>query len=1035
MKKILALFILAVACHTAQSQAGSLDSSFGQNGLVRTSFPSTARSSGPAFEVIPDAIGRVYVVFFLGGFTAISRHLSDGAIDVSYGQNGYSLPIQITSSAALMQPDGKIVLAGGVIMNGNPDIAVARVNTDGTLDNSFAGDGIQNTDIAMDTEGASDLALQPDGKIVVVGQAAGDFAVVRYNSDGSVDNSFSGDGIELTNFGGPDESARGVAIQPDGKIVVAGNAVAGTNVFGVARYLPDGTPDNSFSFDGKTTILIGNFCFAAAVAMQSDGKIVVAGGAFSAGNPGFALARLNTDGAPDNSFSGDGQLITDLGPFDDRAQAVVIQGDGKIIAGGYTAGLGPSGFALVRYNTDGTPDNTFSGDGVVITDISSSLDLLFSLALMADGRIVAGGYASSQYAVVRYLSNGMPDNSFDGDGIVTGGFPDGTTAYQASAVQSDGKIVVAGSAFIDDRSAFAIARYNTDGSLDNSFSDDGLQVVTFEINGFNIANAVTILADGKIVVAGSASNGSNADFGIARLNPDGSPDNSFSGDGKVLVDLRGEDDFGEDMRIQSDGKIVVAGYSYSGGSQDFALVRLNTDGTLDNSFSGDGKVFTDFAVSEMATAMIIQPDGKIVAVIVTNWQFGNTNIVIARYNTNGELDPSFDFDGKVMTDYAGGADWAGAVALQTDGKILIAGNVTDNSGNDFALARYNANGSLDNSFSGDGMLIFDGGGTYENATSVAIQTNGKILVGGYLVEESGGNFAVLRFNADGTVDNSFSEDGIAVTDFGLGEDIIESLSISGNRVYAAGRTSYYGTFHGALAAYFIEGLCTISATIPNATTLNSGVNANTVYIGYAPASDLTLTVQVSGGTAPYSYVWSNGSTSSSITVMPVVATTYTVTVTDANGCITTASRLVNVIDVRCGNKLDKVLVCNVPPGYPANSSTNCVAANAVDEMLRKGSYLGNCTLQNLVTSKAMQPGLNLIASPNPTRSSFTLDIRSSNYERAELIVWDATGKLVERINVLPNSIIKLGAAYKQGVYMIELRQGDEKVNMKLLKIE
>ena len=1036
MKHLLLVFIVAIACYTAKSQVGHLDPSFGNNGLVRTIFPSGSNKVTIVRDIFPGPGNTVYMVLSAGEITHICRHLPNGALDLSYGDNGFSVPIKMTEPGAAMQADGKIVVVGTVFITQH-DFIVARFNTDGTLDNSFAGDGVQNIDVDYNDDKGKAVAVQPDGKIVVVGEANYDFTLIRYNPDGTLDYSFSEDGIASTDLYGYRDEAIGIVVQNDGKLVVAGaTTFANTAHMGVARFLPDGNIDNSFSDDGKTAILVGTFRSSVdAIALQGDGKILLAGNmtdaAFSANLADFAIVRLNTDGTLDNSFSGDGKQTTDFGLLrEDRGHAIVVQNDGRIVAAGFTNFNGAYAFALARYNTDGTLDNSFSGDGKVITDIGPISDVPYALTLMADGKAVAGGAAfDAGYASVRYNLDGTPDNSFDGDGIVIGGVPTGYTAFYASAVQPDGKILAAGTTLINNEYHFTVVRYNTDGSYDNSFSGDGKLLVETLSEGGNFCYAMKLQSDGKIVLGGSGRHGIEIDFAIARLNPDGSLDNSFSGDGKALVGLAGYGESVYAMDIQADGKIVVAGFTYFNYQADIVLARLNTDGTLDNSFSNDGIVMTDFGTdNDVANAMIIQPDGKIIVAGVTNYPI--FDIAMARYNANGDLDPTFDLDGKLITDFFGGRDWVSAMALQSDGKIVVAGGYTDFD-DDIALTRYNTDGSLDNSFSDDGKLIFDAGYSIEGADAVAIQTDGKILVGGVVHGSSKYDLAMFRFNTDGTADNSFSDDGIEVKDLGFDEDLIRSISISGNRVYAAGQSVVGNSSYGILAAYLIGATCTITASIPDAMTMTTGVNTNTVYIGYTPASDLTLSVQASGGTSPYSYSWSNGATTSSITVFPLTATTYTVTITDANGCSTTASKSVNVVDVQCGN--NKVLVCKVPPGNPSNASTTCIAANAVDEQLRNGSYLGNCTQQNLITAKATAPYLQLVASPNPASNVFTLTIRSNNYEQAELIVWDVSGRLIERINVLPNTIVKIGAAYRHGVYMVEVRQGNERVSLKLLK--
>jgi uncharacterized delta-60 repeat protein len=214
----------------------------------------------------------------------------------------------------------------------------------GDLDLTFSGDGKQRTDFGFGDSRAAAIARQPDGKIVAVGADRGDLALARYNPNGSLDTSFSGDGKQTTDFGGCCDGANGVALQDDGKIVVVGGGG-----FALARYNPNGSLDTSFSGDGKQTTSFTAVDVANGVTIQGDGKIVAVGRAGDFGVTDFALARYNPNGSLDTSFSGDGRQTTDFGG-DDGANGVAIQGDGKIVAAG--VGPGPNGtndFALARY--------------------------------------------------------------------------------------------------------------------------------------------------------------------------------------------------------------------------------------------------------------------------------------------------------------------------------------------------------------------------------------------------------------------------------------------------------------------------------------------------------------------------------------------------------------------------------------------------------------------------------------------------------------------------------------------------------------
>ena len=390
-------------------------------------------------------------------------------------------------------------------------------------------------------------------------------------ASGSLDSSFGSDGKVITVFGTSNESANSIAIQSNGKIVVAGSSSNGTNnEFTVTRYNTDGSLDSSFDSDGKVTTTIGSNADAFSVAIQSDGKIVLAGNAIIGGRDEIAVARYNTDGSLDSSFDSDGKVTTTIGEAD-YAASVVVQSDGKIVVAGSSATGGDSNFALIRFNTDGSLDSSFDP---AVTPIGSANDEAYSVAIQSNGKIVVAGYsdngAQRVFAVARYNTDGSLDSSFNSDGKVTTAIGSDDLA-KSVAIQSDGKIVVAGSSSNGSDNDFALIRYNTDGSLDSSFASDGKVITVFGSSG-EFANSVALQSDGKIVVAGSSDNGAQRVFAVARYSADGSLDSSFDSDGKVTTAI-GSGDFAFSVAIQSDGKIVVVGSSNNGSDDDFAILR------------------------------------------------------------------------------------------------------------------------------------------------------------------------------------------------------------------------------------------------------------------------------------------------------------------------------------------------------------------------------------------------------------------------------------------------------------------------------
>ncbi|MBI5934516.1 MAG: hypothetical protein HY867_12480 [Chloroflexi bacterium] len=392
-----------------------------------------------------------------------------------------------------------------------------------------------------------------------------------------------------------------------------------------------GELDTTFDGDGKVITDLGGTEAIFDIAIQPDGKIVAAGYKNTSSGYDFAVARYNLDGSLDASFDSDGVVITDALSTDNTGYAVAIQTDGKIVvAGNVCYGSNNCDFALARYNSDGSLDASFDGDGIVVTYIASSSDTCHAVALQTDGKIVALGITGSlgiqtSYIVVRYNSDGSLDPSFDGDGkaVVRVGYLD----YPSDvAIQANGKIIAAGTSTLSkayQENRISLIRLNEDGSPDSGFGDAGELILDFSYSG---AKAIALVPkNGKIVVAGT----SNNNFAAARLNEDGSFDVTFDGDGKVITDF-GNRDVGNAVAIQQDGKTVVAGIIGDGGTENFALARYNRDGSLDTSFSGDGKLTTDIQGMDWVFSMALQADAKIVLA-----GSSGTNFALARYDEGG----------------------------------------------------------------------------------------------------------------------------------------------------------------------------------------------------------------------------------------------------------------------------------------------------------------------------------------------------------------------------------------------------------------
>lgn len=374
------------------------------------------------------------------------------------------------------------------------------------------------------------IALQLDGKMVVAGFTSNgtdnDFAIVRYNPDGTLDTGFGGTGKITTDFGGATDEAGCIAIQLDGRIVVGGftySGGGGSNI-ALARYASDGSLDSTFGVGGKVITDFGGsedgIQLGGGIGIQGDGRIVIAGFTFSGGGGGnFALARYEINGSLDTSFGSNGKVITDFFGAYDSAFELVIQTDGKIVTAGIAGGLSPYDFGIARYDTNGNLDPTFGIGGKVTSDLPGGSQA-HAIALQNDGSIVAAGWSlrpggvDTDFALTRYTNNGTLDPSFGANGIVNTDFG-GTEEIDSVTIQPDGKIIAVGYTATGNYGAMAIARYNTNGSIDSTFGVDGKVTTTFGL-GPNRAWGVVVQADNKIVVAGHGFTNDGHDFAVAR---------------------------------------------------------------------------------------------------------------------------------------------------------------------------------------------------------------------------------------------------------------------------------------------------------------------------------------------------------------------------------------------------------------------------------------------------------------------------------------------------------------------------------------
>ncbi len=783
---------------------------------------------------------------------AVAKYRTDGTIDPAFNPEG---GCDGEIAAVAVQADGRIVVAGNfTTFNGAARVGIARLDADGTLDATFdPGAGFDNA--------VQSLALQTDGRIIV----GGDFTrfngtpargLVRLDGHGSLDVTFSvGPGFGRSADSRP--AIRAVAVQADGKIVVGGSfdSYAGAACQDLVRLSSIGALDPTFSARGGSATSAGtNGVFA--LAIQQDRRIVVAG-IFPAFN-GVArrgLTRLNPDGTTDAAF--------DPGTAGDSAQilSLALQPDGRIVVGGNFANFnGTASGSIVRVNPNGTVDTAFNpGAGF---GRSGGDAMVSSLALLTDGRIVAGGEfttLNNQAAidVARLTAFGPPDP------LATGPFrgPAGTLA--AAAVEG-GKILVAGFlGFANGVPRTGIARLNGDGTLDPTFAPSG--------SGFDadIVSRFAVQPDGKIVVIGGFTHydGRPAN-GIARLNPDGSLDESFipvgSGfDGSLFFAVA----------LQADGKIVVAGnFTQYQGAPRAGIARLNPDGSLDTAFN-PGAGF-----DSPVLALAVQADGKIVAGGAFVHFDGTSRRAIARLNADGSLDPTFaPGQGFTFDGILGNSGIVETLAVQPDRRIVAGGDFTTYDGvSRRSIARLESNGSLDRGFD-------PGAGFADSVINLAVQPDGKVVAGGAFSTPGGASrLRLVRLHPDGHMDGAFS----VLEAFGTGAHPMDD-----------GRMLVTGT--GAIG----RGVEQVGFAVVTADTAGPVFTIQPVGASVNAGDTVTFTATATGDPAP-TYQWykgttllagRTGNTLSLGPVQPADAGSYTVVATNSAGSTTSNAAVLSVL--------------------------------------------------------------------------------------------------------------------------------------------
>ncbi|APV50814.1 hypothetical protein BWI17_14625 [Betaproteobacteria bacterium GR16-43] len=711
---------MVLASANALAAPGDLDPSFNGNG--RVTFP-YGQAQGTVIAVRLQGDGKIVAVGTVGSepvLTKLTRYMPDGSLDTTFGNAGrVAVPFGGTPSWNMdlaLQGDGKILVLGTTISGGQYRGTVARFNGDGSVDGGYGSSGVA---AVLPTAGVQALAVQGDGKAIIVGRDSDNAFFARLNLDGTPDPSFGVGGLARL-F--PETVAYAVAIQADGRIVAAGDDEDRQRV-AILRLNADGSPDTSFGTGGKASSdldFLGVYK-ARAVVLATDGKITVS--AFSNSGPsleGLRVARFETSGQLDASFGERGVATVPHNNYTE-SHGIAVSADGKIVVTAFAS----RGSLVARLNSNGSLDASFSSGGVRI--INNGVSGSRNVVVDPLDRIVSAGWT----ALTRLLPDGTSDEAFGAHG--TASFPLGERSTYASfrdvVIGGDGRIVAGGGTFSD---GFFVARFLADGTKDASFGVAG--IVDSPLDG--PTGAVALLPDGKILVGGRPYyDFLNQGRSLARLNANGTIDMTFGsggiapGPGRIGVSR---------ILTLSGGRFLAFDGEYIGCYQ--------ANGTLDATYGSGGVVNL---ASGQTMVQSLQADEKLLVAGVGLSLNPPRTLALRRLGTTGSFDTSFGTLGGVSLAVSEGT-FAFGVEQYGDGRILLAAGGP----NETYFIRYMANGTPDTSF-GNGGLVRSA--PLFLSARLVLEPDGRIVLGG--LTSSG--YAMARYRPDGQPDATYGTAGVA----------------------------------------------------------------------------------------------------------------------------------------------------------------------------------------------------------------------------------------------------------------------------------
>jgi uncharacterized delta-60 repeat protein len=921
MKSLVTTVLSLLLLFSCYAQDGTLDPAFGANGKLTTNF------GLPWFKVTSGCVQADGKIIVAGSATndpssnaasnLLVRFNANGDIDNSFGVNGIVYTSFAPESSDIINkvvilPGGKILTGGTASYNGTVYIILSRYTSNGQPDNTFGTNG-QYQSTAECSFG--DMAVQTDGKVVVCGALnynAPAFNVYRVDTDGTNDNTF-----QQPSLSGPVYDPNAIFLQSDGKIIIGGSMYDDFEFSNKQPFLlrlqDNGVADNSFGTSGLCTIPVVDVDFLVKAQPDNQDRILVLMADPSQDNDSMQLylKRYTSNGAVDPSFGTAGTVTlsnTVSGLFSYELPAFQVLANNKILFGGTTAhNQHVREMAAIRLDTDGQQDVLFGTNGKAF--IPSAPDAYEGAVSIPapDGSVFIAGYNFSHgrygLALGRLHDDGTPDNNFSTDAKASAFVGNGdytNDGFSDMLVHSTGTITAAGYARNGLYSSICVTQFNSNGQIDNTFGASGRTYLSLrDKGGFNrfsysheMNNIIALKKDpaGNLFIICDEYDLNTRAFHpvLHKLTVNGLLDLSFGYGGKVMIDpISGYNSKAIGLAIQADGKPVIAGYinHYINDSSNIALIRLKLNGETDSTFGTNGWVFdknftnNDFYITNMPNRLVVQPDDKILLTsqlkATHNWPFA-----IARYTANGAVDNSFHQTGIVVTDLADNSDgYSTAIALQADGKILLGGSSVASAK---CIVRYNQNGNPDSSFGTNGIRLKAGKGA---TNSVLLQPDGKILLMGDAYDQDNKSYIhASRLYANGKTDSSFGTGGhVSLPASSPFADLAGNIGVTPTgQILIAGTTdNEWGGFQNIPSSVIYS----LNNTLQYCTSTTVNAGRDTIICPGATQGVTLGAAAVTGAT--YSWAPSAGLNDTAVAkpiAKPGITTTYIVTLTTSGGC-------------------------------------------------------------------------------------------------------------------------------------------------------